>query len=220
MKNTIWRIFLGVGLVFLGIIALLQVMNIVTFQGDLWAFIFGGLFFLGGLIFLAVLVSDRKQWWAAIPGFTLLGLGALLGFATISDFWSEFGAVFLFLGISIAFWVIYFLNRNFWWALIPAGIMLSLAVLVGIDAAGVAEENNFFNLGGVFLFGVAATFGMVALLPAKEYKTSWAWIPAGIIFIVSLIAGLADTTYGNFIFPIILILVGLYLVIRALIKKG
>ncbi len=220
MKNTIWRIFLGVGMLFLGVVALLQALNVISFRGDLWAFFFGGLFLLGGLVFLAVLVSDRKQWWAAIPGFTLLGLGFLIGVGTISEDWAEFGAVFLFLGISLSFWVIYFLNRNFWWALIPAGITLSLAALIGLDVAGLSEESNFINLGGVFLFGVAATFGLVAILPAKEHKTKWAWIPAGIIFAVSLIAGFAETTYGNYVFPIILVLAGAYLVIRALVKKG
>ncbi len=220
MKNTFWRIFLGVGLLLIGVVSFLQVMNVIELQGEWWGYFFSGLFLLGGLVFLSVLVSDRKQWWAAIPGFTLLGLGALIGVSQINDALAEFGAVFLFLGISLAFWVIFFLHREHWWAVIPGGVMLSLAALIGVSSF---NENNgivFFNGGGVFLLGLALTFVLVALLPAKEHNTRWAWIPAGVLGIVSLVAGFGGTEFGKFVWPAALILAGGILVVRSVIKKG
>ena len=76
MKFQGWRIILGIGLLALGVLAL--VMEIFTPQGDLVGLLFGGLFALVGVGFLSALLNDRKQWWAAIPGTILLFLGVMM----------------------------------------------------------------------------------------------------------------------------------------------
>ncbi len=221
MSNKYWRVFLGIGLLVFGAFAMLQATGVISVEGKMWGFFFAGLFLLGGLIFLSVLASDRKQWWAAIPGFTLIGLGLLIGSSMINENLATFGATFLFLGISLAFWVIYFLQREQWWALIPAGVLLSLAAVTGYSQV---EEGmvvgKFLNSGGVFLLGLGLTFTLVALLHGKKNGTGWAWIPAGILIVLGLIAGLERTAIAKFILPAGLVIAGIFLIGRAFAKKG
>lgn len=221
MSNKYWRVFLGIGLLLFGAVALLQATNVIDVQGKMWGFFFAGLFLLGGVIFLSVLASDRKQWWTAIPGFTLLGLGVLVGSSMVSENLAPFGATFFFLGISLAFWVIYFLQRERWWALIPAGVLLSLAAVTGYSQV---EESmaigKFVNGGGVFLLGLGLTFALVAILHGRKNGTTWAWIPGGILIVLGFIAGLEETELGKFVLPAGLVIAGIFLIGRAFAKKG
>lgn len=221
MSNKYWRVFLGIGLLLFGAVALLQATNVINVEGKMWGFFFAGLFLLGGVIFLSVLASDRKQWWAAIPGFTLIGLGVLIGSSLVSETLASFGATFLFLGISLAFWVIYFLQREQWWALIPAGVLLSLAAVTGYSQV---EEGmvvgKILNSGGVFLLGLGLTFALVAILHGKKNGTAWAWIPGGILIVLGFITGLEGTEIGKFVLPAGLVIAGIFLIGRAFAKKG
>ncbi len=220
MKNAYWRVFLGAGLVLFGILALLQALDIIVVEGDRWGFIIAAMFILGGLIFLSVLASNRNNWWAAIPGFTLIGLGALIGSSLINEAFAPYAAGFLFIGISLSFWLVYFLNRERWWALIPAGTMLSLAGVIVVSAYEEAGGVRFFDAGGFFMLGLGITFALVAMLPAGAHNTRWAWIPAGVLAVIGVFTGLAGTHYGNYVWPAALIIVGGFLIVRALVKKG
>lgn len=221
MANKYWRVFLGIGLLLFGVFAMLQATSVIAVEGKLWGFFFAGLFLLGGLIFLSVLASDRKQWWAAIPGFTLIGLGLLIGSSMINGNLASFGATFLFLGISLSFWVIYFLQRDQWWALIPAGVLLSLAAVTGYSQLdGDMMIGKFINGGGVFLLGLGLTFALLAILHGKKNGTGWAWIPGGILIILGFIAGLEGTEIGKFVLPAGLVIAGIFLIGRAFAKKG
>ena len=68
------RLFWGILLILGGVVFLLQ--NLGYFElGDLfWALLFG----LGGLFFLSVFFPNRANWWALIPGLTLLSIAVLL----------------------------------------------------------------------------------------------------------------------------------------------
>ncbi len=115
-----WRYLVGIGLIALGVLALLDNILNVNLSAYLWSI----LFILGGGAFVAVLVSDRNQWWASFPGFTLLGIGALIGLEELlPNFAGQVGASLVLGGIGLSFVVVYLLRREFWWALIPAGVM-------------------------------------------------------------------------------------------------
>ena len=66
-----------------------------------WALIFAA----GGLVFLYVFLTNRANWWAIIPGFALLGLGALIAldefFPRVGDAWG--GAISLMANYHAAF---------------------------------------------------------------------------------------------------------------------
>ena len=80
-----------------------------------------------GLPFLLIFATDRNHWWALIPALTMLGVatGVLLeGVGAISG---TAVAGFVLGGISLGFLSIYLIDREQWWALIPGGIMGTMA---------------------------------------------------------------------------------------------
>ncbi len=211
MNPMRWRVLVGGLLVLAGVLAMVNAITGFNLGGIVWALLFG----LGGLAFIFVLASDKKNWWAAIPGFTLLGIGALIALDTIAPrVASQYGGALVLGGIGLAFLVVYLLNRAFWWAIIPMGVMFTLVVLISVE--GVMGEPAV-----VFFLGLAATFGVVALLPVDNGKRmSWPLIPAGVLLFVGLLVGMGENDWTRFIMPIVVILVGGYLVLRAMRQKA
>ena len=210
IKNN-WRILLGGLLVIVGIASFLDSLNIIPFGGLLW----GVLFVFGGAAFIVYLFQNRKAWWAIIPGVVLIGLGLIILISSIfPNFQGEIGGFIFFIAISLAFWIVYLMNKNFWWAIIPAGVMASLAATILVD--GLTK----FNGGGVFLMGIALTFALLTVLPGLEGNRQWPLIPAGILFVVSLFAFFENFNLSSLVWAVILIVVGVFLVVRTLLHKS
>ena len=110
-------------------------------------------------------------------------------------------------GISLAFWWVYFTDRNRWWAIIPAGVLLTLGVVSALDNV------SAFNTGGLFLLGLGLTFVLVAVLPSVGNR-SWAMIPGVILLLLGAIIGVPFLGLSSYVAPIALILAGGYLVLR------
>jgi len=207
MKRFDVRAIGGILLIVVGVLLLLQ--NIGIFVGVvalIWALIFAA----GGLIFLYMFLTNRTQWWAIIPGFALLGLAALIA---LDEFFPRVGDILggtLFLGgIGLAFWVIYFLKRESWWAVIPGGVMFTLALIAGLDSVFEGLET-----GGVLFLGLGLTFGLLYFLPTPHGRMKWALIPAAVLLVMGLLITAATTGLLNYLWPIALILAGLYLLFR------
>jgi hypothetical protein len=113
-------------LVAFGVLFLLQNFGIFgSIANMLWLLGFGA----AGLTFLFVFASNRQQWWAVIPGFTLLGLSVLIAFWRADG---RMGRRAVPGSIGLSFWVIYAVRRDYWWALIPAGTLSTLAVVAAL----------------------------------------------------------------------------------------
>ncbi len=210
LKNN-WRVLLGVLLVIVGIAALFDSLNIISFGGLLW----GVLFVLGGVAFIVYLLQNRDAWWAIIPGVVLVGLGFIILMSVIFPNFSDgIGGFIFFIGISIAFLIVYLMNNKLWWAIIPAGVTASLALTVLVD------QFTRFDGGGVFLLGIALTFALLTILPGMQGNRQWPLIPAGILFVVSLFALVDDFNLSSLVWAVLLILIGVFLVIRSLIQKN
>ncbi len=208
MKRLEIRVVGGLLLILFGGLALLQSLGIL--EGALtllWALLFGA----GGVLFLYTFFSDRTNWWAIIPGFVLLGIFLLLGLDFVApETGGDWGGPIVVGGISLAFWIIYFTRRDQWWAVIPAGVMLTLTLVITLSNLW-----KGFDPGGIFLLGLGVTFGLLALLPTPEGRMTWALIPAGVLLVIGLIVTVS-VEIVNYIWPSVLILAGLYLVYRVL----
>jgi len=194
-------------LIVVGILLLLQNLGIrVGIVALIWSLIFGA----GGAVFLYVFLTNRTHWWAVIPGFGLLGLAALIA---LDQFVPQVGDVLggtIFLsGIGLAFWVIYFVNREHWWAVIPGGVMFTVALIAGLDSVFEGAE-----MGGVLFLGLGLTFGLLSLLPTPQGRMKWALIPATVLLVMGLLITAATTGILEYLWPAALILVGLYLLFR------
>ena len=203
MKRIDPSILIGIALVLLGGLFVLQNMGILRDVGD----IFWGMVFLAiGVFFLISYFSG--SWWAAIPGCVLAGIGAMI---LLPDSLEQFGGAIFLGGIGLAFWLAYLPARQErWWALIPAGVLSTLA---GVTIA--AERFGEFQTAGFFFFGLALTFLLVALLA----KMSWAYWPALILGIMGFLGIASLLDFANYIWAVALIAAGGFFLIRYFTNK-
>lgn len=204
------RNFLFGGLLILaGILFFLQ--QLLDWRGE--EVIVGMLFGLGGLAFLFVLATNRQNWWAAFPAMALLGISALILTDTFArEFNNDFGGSIFLGSLAISFIIVFILNPSFWWAIIPAGALSTLALVASI------QGNTGTLPGAVFFLGLAFTFGVLGLMPVGR-KDKWPWIPAGILAVLSfaLMFGAEGLVaeIGKYVFPVALLGVGGYLIFRS-----
>lgn len=206
------RLIWGTILVLGGIALLLQNLEILPAAGSLF---WMAVFLLGGLAFLGIYYENRENWWAFIPGFTLLGLSASsmleVVLPSVDKVWG--GTVF-FLGISLGFLFVYITERQHWWAIIPSGVLLTLGIVTLID-----NVNSGIDSGAFFFLGIGVTFIALALLPGHESSLQWAYIPGGILILIGLLISAGSGNLVNLVFPVLLVFVGVLIVIRTMLNK-
>jgi hypothetical protein len=202
---------LGLLLVVAGMLFLAQNFGIFNFAWDL---VFALLFAGGGVAFLAVFASGRANWWAVIPGFVLLGLASVMVISRVAPGLEEVGGA-LFLGsIALSFWVVYLVERENWWAVIPAGVLSTLSFITLLSQFGLDME-----LGGIFFLGLAATFALVYFLPNPQGPMRWAAIPAVVLGVMGFLLLIAMSQLINWLWPLALIAGGGFLVLRAVMRN-
>jgi hypothetical protein len=197
------RLILGLLLIAAGVFYLLQTLGLFTLSQLVW----GVAAAVGAVVFIVLAV--RGQWWAWIPGLTLLGVAGLVGLEYAAPGAAKQRGGSLFLGaIGISFWLIYLLKRAHWWAIIPGGVLLTLAVVAGLDQLGGLLS------GGVFFFGLGLTFLLVAIAPNPHGHMRWAFIPAIILVILGALLSAGQANATRLIGPIALIAVGGWFLFR------
>jgi hypothetical protein len=207
------RIWWGVLLIVGGVLFLLQNVGVIFLGNLVWAILLGA----AGIAFLTVVIRNHQNWWAVIPGLILTYLAILMLLDLIFPaFSNNFGGP-LFLGIiGAAFIIVYLINRSHWWAVIPGGVMLSLAV--------VATSDRFLpglQSGGLFFIGLGITFLVLSLLPSPMGRMRWSVIPGGVLFLMGVLLTLSETGLLNVLWPVALILAGIYLFFaRAPIRRA
>ena len=217
MQERKWsqdKVWWGLLLIAAGIFFLLQNMG---FFVSISALLAMALFALGGLAFLAVFLTQlHERWWAAIPGCTLLGLATTIFLDNYAPNLLASFAGSAFLGsIGVGFALVYLANRALWWAIIPAGVMVTLGTVAGFDRF----DDGGIESGGIFFMGLGLTFLLVALLPHRgEERLTWAFIPATVLLILGVFIGTGFENYLNLFWPVILILVGIVWVMRNAVR--
>jgi hypothetical protein len=206
MKKIDFRILIGALLIGAGILFLLETFNIIP---DAWNILWTAAFLVGSVIFFYVYISDRQQWWALIPAMTLLGLAGTIFVDAYLPGISNLGGAFFLGGIGLGFWVIYITNRDFWWAIIPGGVLVTLGAVTLSDDFIEGDAG-----GGVFFMGLAITFLLVALLAKPRENFWWAYIPAGVLFVLGVFLIGPLQSFFNYIWPIALIAIGGILLFR------
>jgi hypothetical protein len=196
------RAWLGAGLVVLGLLMLLERFGL--FQGA--TSLFWGLVFLAaGAWFIYRFVTNmRSEWWAAIPGFALAGIGLE---SVLSPFLGQLSGFFFLGALGLGFFAVYFSDRERWWAIIPGGVLVTLGLITVIgNVFGVRET------GGLFMLGLGLTFLLLAVLASL----SWAWIPGVALLALGALIGTPFAGSMSYVWPAALILGGLLLIAQFL----
>jgi hypothetical protein len=116
-------------------------------------------------------------------------------------------------GIGLSFWVVYILSPQNWWAIIPAGTMVTLAAITAVP------ESSGPISGGLLFLGLAVTFGLLGILPTGDRRMSWPWIPAAALLVIGIMISISAAHWLNFAWGAVLILAGVYLVTRTMLHK-
>ncbi len=208
MKFNRSGLFWGLLLIAAGGVALAQQMGYIDRFSDpqfwIWTFAFVSL-----LAIVEFGMSGWRQWGWLFPAGVFGGLALTITLAT-NDIDSAAVATPLFIGLVIPFAVAYLMDRRQnWWALIPGGVMLFLAlVTLLVDSTG-GEW-----IGALFLFMIAGSFLMVYL---NNRTRTWALLVAyitGVLGIAPLMStGGRDAAYFGpiFLFAVALPFFVLYL---------
>jgi hypothetical protein len=209
MKVLSSRLFWGLALVFGGALLLLDTLSVINVGDIFWTIVTA----LAGILFLSLFVTNHDHWWALIPGIILLTISVTIGLYSFLPGFSKtnLSVAILFGGISLSFLLVYIAARSNWWAIIPAGIIATIAATAIVD-----KNNSDFRGVGLFFFGLGITFALVAILPTSAGRMWWAWIPAGILGLIGSLILIEAEKYINYIWPSLLILGGILLVGRSL----
>lgn len=202
--NIVW----GAIIILVGVFLLLLTTDIVDIDINA-SWLFGGLFFLAFIFFMGVYFAMRReQFWPLIPGIIMLGLSLLIlrdeiGLSSMN----QAGVFMLFIGLS--FLAVYVFHPDHWWAVIPAGIVASVSLVI-----------FFGNLGLMFL-GMGLTFiALYFVLLGTPDKHWWPLIPGSILgFMGILFLYFGHIELGNYILPLVLIIVGIVLIVKSWKKK-
>ena len=206
------RLIWGVALIVIGAFFLAQQFGMFgQLQLPFWAFAFG----LLGLIFLFTFIADRRQWWGLIPGCTLLGV-ALMIVNTENHFITDqqAGGLFLF-GIGLSFLLIYLVDRQQWWALIPGGVLSVLALITFVSGGAVSGQ----IVAAIMFFGLAAVFAVLRFLTRSSAYMGWATWVAVILAAIGALLLITGPVATAVVGPAILIGLGLILLVRAYLAR-
>ncbi|MGD8813456.1 MAG: hypothetical protein PVI78_03170 [Anaerolineales bacterium] len=212
MKGYWLRVVGGILLIAAGVFLLLDWFEIIS--TNVLSYIWLVLFLASGVVFVVAYITDRRHWWALIPGFTLIGLGITISSTLLfADAIGDLGGS-LFLGsMAIGFWLIFALHRKHWWAGIPAGVLTTLAVVAGTD-----QLMRGLDGGAVFFLGLGLTFLLLFIVPTPRGRMTWPLIPGVILLVMGVLIGTDYVVALNYIGAIALIGFGGYLLVRSLVR--
>ncbi len=160
---------------------------------------------IAGIFAFIFYYRDRSDWVALIPAY-ILWAGAVVIAGVLGEIVKdEFIAIAALLIFAVPFLFAYFRNRKNWWALIPAYILLLIAlVLLCTEVLGLGDD----FIAVVLMPGFAIPFLYVYL---KKKERWWALIPAYVFLLIGLLITLDEFfVFGDkFIAPGILGGIGL-----------
>jgi hypothetical protein len=200
------------GMVWGGLLILFGVMALVEVYTDLSPWIWVIVLALAGLLVLLVFLSDRREYGLLLPTYILwviAGLIALLESNILSDAWVPF---YVLSAIALPFLVVYFRDRNQWWALIPAYVLLAVGLMVLLLESNVLSD---LLVPAYVMFAIAIPFLVVF---TNNRKNWWALIPGGIMLVIGTAFLIAEAAL-EFILPVVFIILGIGILVRVFTRK-
>jgi hypothetical protein len=195
-----------------GVLIVVGVLLLVETVTEVSAWIWIILLAACGLGAFGLYLSDRTDWSMLLPAYVLWAIAFLIALVTLNILQDEAVASYVLLAIALPFLAVFYRDRAQWWALIPAYVLLVVAVMVGLIGLGVLDD---LLVPAYVLFAIAIPFFVVY---ARNRKQWWALIPGGILAIVGLSFLIAEAAV-EYIGALVLVLIGAGILLRAFRRK-
>ena len=193
-------------MILFGIMALIE-----TFTGlSAWTWVV--VLTVAGFGVLGIYVTDRSDWGLLIPAYVLWAIAGLVALITLNVLQDESIATYVLAAIALPFLVVFLRNRDRWWSLIPAYVLLVIGVMVGLIGLGVLDD---LLIPAYVMFAIAIPFFAVY---ARNPRQWWALIPGGIMGIIGLSFLIAESA-AQYVAPIALIVAGAWVLVRQFTRK-
>lgn len=138
------------------------------------------------LPFVVVFLRDRKQWWALIPAYVMLAIAVMISLIDTNIMEDAFIATYVLTAIALPFLIVFLRDRQQWWALIPAYVMLVIGAMVPLIVGHVLAG---WFIATYILTAIALPFVLVFVLDTERW---WALILAYILMAVGVMIWLID----------------------------
>ncbi|RPJ27608.1 MAG: hypothetical protein EHM33_07430 [Chloroflexi bacterium] len=203
-----WALIPGGVMTFLALVTLL----VDSTGGDEWV---GALFlFMIAISFLMVYLNNRIRTWALIVAYATAVLGLAPLMSTGGRDAAYFGPIFLF-AVALPFFFVYFRFPENWWAIIPAGVVTTIAIIAALSISGIIRfEREEAFMTALLMAGLAVTFAVLWL----RHDKAWAKIVT-LILAALAVASVFFMSYYQILWPVAIILAGIYLFYTALRPK-
>lgn len=170
------------------------------------------------LPFLAIYLMRPERKWALIPFGVLVVISIIPALVVATDGGAGGATAMLFL-LAIPFVVVYVLDRRNWWALIPAGGLATIGLVVWLALTlleGRAPGDQMVEkvTGGALFLGWGLTF-LVLWLRRASAPTAWAIYPALVLGLLALATFLTGEQGLKYAFPLAVITSGALLLYNA-----
>jgi len=200
------------GIVWGGLLILFGVMALVEVYIDLNPWIWFIVLALAGLIVFLVFLTDRSDYSLLLATYILWVIAGLIGLLEsniLSDPWIP---LYVLSAIALPFIVVYFRDRNQWWALIPAYVLLAVGLMVLLLESNVLGD---LLVPAYVMFAIAIPFLVVF---ANNRKNWWALIPGGILAVIGTAFLIAEAAL-EYILPVVFIILGIGILVRVFTRK-
>ena len=201
-QNVVW----GILLIVFGITALLDVFIIISLWG--WVVVL----LLAGLFTGVINWSNRKNLSNFIPTYVLWAVAGLLVLIGIELFPGEIIPLYVLWVIALPFLIGFLSDRDQWGLLIPAYVLFSVGLMVGMIGLGWLRN---FLIPAYVMLAIAAPFFIVYL---RNRENWWALIPAGIMTAIA-VGFLFSSSIGKFILPLLFVAIGIWIIGRSILRK-
>ena len=163
--------------------------------------------------FVVFLFNPKENWWALIPSWVMVTIAVMVFLLGLNMLPGGIIPLYVLGSIGLPFLVVYLLNRENWWALIPAYALFAIGIMVFLITAGVLIN---LAIPAYIMFAVAIPFFFVFLYNRKENR--WALIPGGITGVIG-VGFFAGTDLAKYVIPAVLILFGGWVLINSFSNK-
>jgi hypothetical protein len=196
-----------------GLLLLVFNIGLLTRFAPLGQYIIAGAVGIAALACFGAYIVKREHWWRLIPGWTLAAFAAMV----LLTLWPEVDRRWIgtlpLIGLAVAFINIYLLRRStYWWAIMPAGFMLVLGVVIVLS--GWVERLEV--LGAVLFVGMGLVFFILYILADQGHQW-WTLIPATVLLTFGVFVFTVNHPVENVLlqwWPLLLVLIGAGLVWR------